>query len=131
RRAVNQMIGRFHALSGMRFSDEQGLADQLYIHLAQALDRSLFGIGIDDTLPEEMHRLYPRLMRTTQEVMAGMEREYGLRFSPEETGLVAVIFGAWLMQESDLHEKQVLILTGNDPAREEEIERQLRELTLL
>lgn len=131
RRAVNQMIGRFHALSGMRFSDEQGLADQLYIHLAQALDRSLFGIGIDDTLPEEMHRLYPRLMRTTQEVMAGMEREYGLRFSPEEAGLVAVIFGAWLMQESDLHEKQVLILTGNDPAREEEIERQLRELTLL
>jgi hypothetical protein len=41
------------------------------------------------------------------------------------------IFGAWLMQESDLHEKQVVLLTGNEPEREQEIEQQLRELTLL
>ena len=35
------------------------------------------------------------------------------------------------MQENDLHEKQVLLLTGGDPALEQELERQLRELTLL
>lgn len=131
RHAIGEMIARFRALSGMRFSDEQGLTDQLYIHLAQALDRSLFNIGIDNSLPEEINRLYPRLMRTTREVMSGMEREYGLRFTDEETGLVAVIFGAWLMQECDLYEKQVLILTGDDSGREETIEQQLRELTLL
>ncbi|WP_318392955.1 stationary phase inducible protein CsiE [Enterobacter sp.] len=131
RRAVSQMITRFYALSGMRFSDEQGLTDQLYSHLALALDRSYFGIGIDNSLPEEINRLYPRLMRTTREAMSGMEQEYDLRFTDEETGLVAVIFGAWLMQETDLHEKQVLILVDNDPAREAEIEQQLRELTLL
>jgi hypothetical protein len=45
--------------------------------------------------------------------------------------LVAVIFGAWLMQETDLHEKQVILLTGDDKASEELIEQQLRELTLL
>ena len=45
--------------------------------------------------------------------------------------LVAVIFGAWLMQETDLHEKQVILLTGDDKASEEQIEQQLRELTLL
>jgi transcriptional antiterminator len=28
------MIARFHRQTGMRFSDEQGLTDQLYIHLA-------------------------------------------------------------------------------------------------
>jgi hypothetical protein len=27
--------------------------------------------------------------------------------------LVAVIFGAWLMQENDLHEKQVVLLTDD------------------
>ncbi|MGG5838591.1 stationary phase inducible protein CsiE, partial [Huaxiibacter chinensis] len=119
------------AQTGMRFSDEQGLTDQLYIHLAQALDRSLFGIGIDNTLPEEIGRLYPRLMRTTQAILFEVESEFGLRFSDEEMSLVAVIFGAWLMQETDLHEKQVVLLTGEDKTCEEAIEQQLRELTLL
>lgn len=59
RRAIVRMIARFRAQTGMNFSDEQGLTDQLYIHLAQALDRSLFDIGIDNSLPEEIHRLYP------------------------------------------------------------------------
>lgn len=42
-----------------------------------------------------------------------------------------MIFGAWLMQETDLHEKQVILLTGDDKAGEDLIEQQLRELTLL
>ncbi len=129
--AIGRMIARFHRLAGLHFSDEQGLTAQLYIHLAQALDRCLFGIGIDNSLPEEIHRLYPRLMRTTREALQELETEYALRFSDEEAGLVAVIFGAWLMQATDLHEKQVILLTGNDTAREQEIEQQLRELTLL
>ena len=54
-----------------------------------------------------------------------------MRFNEEETGLIAVIFGAWLMQKSDLHEKQVLLLTDDNPAIEEALEQQLRELTLL
>ncbi|QGU11876.1 stationary phase inducible protein CsiE [Leclercia sp. J807] len=131
RRAITRMIDRFRGQTGMHFSDEQGLTAQLYIHLAQALDRSLFGIGIDNSLPEEIHRLYPRLMRTTREVLFELESEFGLRFSEEEASLVAVIFGAWLMQETDLHEKQVVLLTGEDKACEELIEQQLRELTLL
>lgn len=129
--AIARMITRFHQLAGLHFSDEQGLTAQLYIHLAQALDRCLFGIGIDNSLPEEIHRLYPRLMRTTLEALQELEDEYALRFSNEEAGLVAVIFGAWLMQATDLHEKQVVLLTGDDTAREQQIEQQLRELTLL
>ncbi len=131
RRTIARMVARFRGQTGMQFSDEQGLIDQLYVHIAQALDRSLFGIGIDNSLPEEIHRLYPRLMRTTREVLFELEAEFGLQFSEEESSLVAVIFGAWLMQESDLHEKQVVLLTGEDKACEELIEQQLRELTLL
>lgn len=131
RSAISVMIARFRQLAGMSFSDEQGLSDQLYIHLAQALDRCLFSIGIDNSLPEEITRLYPRLMRTTRETFGEFEGDYGVNFSDDEVGLVAVIFGAWLMQENDLQEKQVLLLTGNNPALEQEIEQQLRELTLL
>jgi transcriptional antiterminator len=131
RRAIVRMVARFRSQTGMNFSDEQGLTDQLYIHLAQALDRSLFEIGIDNSLPEEIHRLYPRLLRTTKEALFELEAEFGLRFSDEEMSLVAVIFGAWLMQETDLHEKQVILLTGDDKASEDLIEQQLRELTLL
>lgn len=129
--AIANMVDRFRTLAGLHFSDEQGLSAQLYIHLAQALDRNLFGIGIDNSLQEEIVRLYPRLVRTTREALAELETEYAVRFSDEEAGLVAVIFGAWLMQETDLHEKQVVLITGGDSQREEEIELQLRELTLL
>lgn len=80
RRAIVRMIARFRAQTGMNFSDEQGLTDQLYVHLAQALDRSLFEIGIDNSLPEEIHRLYPRLLRTTKEALFELEAEFGLRF---------------------------------------------------
>jgi transcriptional antiterminator len=131
RASISAMIARFHELAGMSFSDEQGLSDQLYVHLAQALDRSLFAIGIDNSLPEEITRLYPKLMRTTREAFGVLEAEYGVHFSDEEVGLVAVIFGAWLMQENDLQEKQVLLLTGNNAELEQQIEQQLRELTLL
>lgn len=131
RTAISGMIARFREQAGLAFSDEQGLSDQLYIHLAQALDRCQFCIGIDNSLPEEITRLYPRLMRTTRAVFNDFESHYEMRFSDEEVGLVAVIFGAWLMQENDLHEKQVLLLTGNNLELEQKIEQQLRELTLL
>lgn len=129
--AVHQMIDRFQALSGMRFSDVQELSAQLYTHLSQALERALFGVGIDQSLTEEVTRLYPKLLRTTQAAVAGFEQHYALTFSQEEMGLIAIIFGAWLMQENALQEKQVLLLTGKDPALEREVEQQLRELTLL
>ncbi|TQS67857.1 stationary phase inducible protein CsiE, partial [Salmonella enterica subsp. enterica serovar Typhimurium] len=77
------------------------------------------------------NRLYPRLVRTTREALAGFEAEYGIHFSEEETGLVAVIFGAWLMQDNDLHERQIVLLADKNDALETHIEQQLRELTLL
>ncbi|EFC1526612.1 stationary phase inducible protein CsiE [Escherichia ruysiae] len=131
RQAIVRLVQRFREQGNVRFYDEQGLCDQLYTHLAQALRRSLFTIGIDNTLPEEFSRLYPRLVRTTRAALAGFESEYNVRFSDEESGLVAVIFGAWLMQANEINEKKIILLTGNDSEREANIEQQLRELTLL
>ncbi len=74
RLAISGLIHRFQILAGRAFSDEQGLSDQLYIHLSQALIRSVFAIGIDSTLTEEVTRLYPRLLRTTR---GGIERIRG------------------------------------------------------
>ncbi|WP_160623641.1 stationary phase inducible protein CsiE [Mixta intestinalis] len=125
------LMARFQSLSGRHFSDERGLCSQLYTHLAQALDRCHFAVGIDNSLSQEVIRLYPRLLRTTQTAIEPFEYHYEIRFSAEEMGLIAVIFGAWLMQESALQEKQVLLLTGGDREREELLEQQLRELTLL
>lgn len=129
--AIDTMIAHFHTLCGLHFSNEQGLRRQLYIHMAQALDRGQFGIGIDNSLPDEIHRLYPRLLRTTREAVRQIECNFELQLSDDEVGLIAVIFGAWLMHDKDLQEKQVLLLTGNDSALEQAIEQQLRELTLL
>ncbi|BBQ82766.1 MULTISPECIES: stationary phase inducible protein CsiE [Enterobacteriaceae] len=129
--AIVHMVDRFQQVAGCRFTDERGLHNQLYVHLSQALNRCVFEIGIDHHLPEEIHRLYPRLIRTTRTALADFEASYTLRFSDDEAALVAIIFGAGLMQESELHEKQVVLLTGDNPTLEQEIEQQLRELTLL
>ncbi|MCP6689739.1 stationary phase inducible protein CsiE, partial [Klebsiella pneumoniae] len=61
RLAISGPIHRFQIHAGRAFSDEQGLIDQLCIHLSEALIRSVFAIGIDSTLREEVTRLYPRL----------------------------------------------------------------------
>ena len=53
RQSIKRLVNHFRELGNVRFYDEQGLCDQLYTHLAQALNRSLFAIGIDNTLPEE------------------------------------------------------------------------------
>ncbi len=88
---LSGLIHRFQVLAGRAFSDEQGLSDQLYIHLSQALIRSVFAIGIDSTLTEEVSRLYPRLLRTTQAALSEFEEAWHIRFNEEETGLIAVI----------------------------------------
>lgn len=128
---IHQLIGRFQQLSGMSFSSQQGLAGQLFAHMGAALERCQFDIGIDHTLLAEVVRLYPRLMRTTREALAGFEAAYGISLSPEEIGLIAISFGAWLMQDNALQEKQVLLLTNGNPALETAVEQHIREATLL
>ncbi|AGB83602.1 transcriptional antiterminator [Serratia sp. FGI94] len=129
--AIERMVEHFQQLSGMNFSSRADLITHLFAHLAPAVERCHFAIGIDNMLLEEVVRKYPRLMRTTQQALEPFEQEYGIAFSREEAGLVAISFGAWLMQGNALQEKQVLLLTLDNPQLEEELEYQLRELTLL
>lgn len=129
--AIERVVECFQQISGMHFSSQEGLISQLFAHLAPAVERCRFNIGIDNTLLEEVVRKYPRLMRTTQEALAPFEQEYEIHFSREEAGLVAISFGAWLMQGNALQEKQILLLTLDNPQWEEEVEYQVRELTLL
>jgi transcriptional antiterminator len=71
------------------------------------------------------------LLRTTKQALSEFEQEYQIQFSAEEVGLIAISFGAWLMQENTLHKKQILLLTQNDSELETQLEQQIRELTLL
>jgi len=129
--ATVQLIADFEECASVTFADRDDLLRQLYTHLAQALDRTHFIIGIDNSVALDVSRLYPRLLRTTQLALRAFEYEYQIAFTPEEVSLITVIFGAWLMQENALQEKQVLILTGEDPQLEQDVEQQIREITLL
>lgn len=129
--ATQQLINDFERCADITFADRDELLNQLYPHLAQALDRTHFTIGIDNSVALDVSRLYPRLLRTTQQALQAFEQQYEIAFSPEEVSLITVIFGAWLMQENALQEKQVLILTGDDTDLEQDVEQQIREITLL
>ncbi|WP_145483159.1 stationary phase inducible protein CsiE [Yersinia rohdei] len=129
--AINQLVMRFQQFSGMTLSSNEMLMSQLFAHLAPAIERCYFNIGIDNSLLEEVIRKYPRLLRTTRQALAAFEQEYQIQFSTDEVGLIAISFGAWLMQDNALQEKQILLLTQNNPALEQQLEQQIRELTLL
>lgn len=128
---VDELITRFEQLAAMSFNEPEMLAGQLFSHLSAALERCHFHVGIDNSLQIEVEEKYPRLLRTTRAAVMPFEAAYRIRFSREEMGLIAVIFGAWLMQDNDLQEKQVVILTKSGGEQEKMLELQIRELTLL
>lgn len=128
---IESLVARFQDVAGMKFSSYEGLVGQLFAHLGPAIERCHFGIGIDNLMQEEVNRMYPRLVRTAREALKGFEQEYLIELSEDETGLVAITFGAWLMQGNALQEKQILLLTHDDPQLEEAVEQQIREATLL
>lgn len=129
--AVEALITRFEHLAQTRIKNQHQLKLQLFTHLAQALDRSHFRIGINNSVARDVAKLYPRLLRTTDRALQYFSSDFATRFTAEEVSLVAVLFGAWLMRENALQEKQVLLLTGADAALEQLLEQQLREITLL
>ncbi|WP_174848524.1 stationary phase inducible protein CsiE [Yersinia artesiana] len=129
--AVNQLVMRFQQLSGMTLGSNEMLMSQLFAHLAPAIERCYFNIGIDNSSLEEVNRQYPRLLRTTRQALVIFEQEYQIQFSGDEVALIAISFGAWLMQENALQEKQILLLTRNNSELEQQVEQQIRELTLL
>ncbi|MGV3346583.1 stationary phase inducible protein CsiE [Enterobacteriaceae bacterium LUAb1] len=128
---VTLLIQRVEILSGTCFQSTDALRAQLYCHLAQALERCCFGAGIDLPSTSEISQLYPRLLTITRMALEELEAYYQLYFSPEEICLVAIILGAWMMQDNVLQEKQILLLTNNNSVLEQQIEQQIRELTLL
>jgi len=79
----------------------------------------------------ERAELQQQLYTHLAQALVAFEQEYAICFKPEEVSLITIIFGAWLMQSSALQEKQVLLLTGDDPALEQDVEQQIREITLL
>ena len=130
-RAIQQLIQQFEQLSGMSFRQHNTLRAQLFTHLAQALERIQFPTHLDQALIEDVAQQYPRLLRTTRAALVEFEQHFSLRFPDAEIGLVAIIFGAWLMQDNALQETQVVLLTGHDRELEQKVELQIRELTLL
>ncbi|ATM86949.1 stationary phase inducible protein CsiE [Yersinia massiliensis] len=129
--AIHRLVEDFQQHSAMTLSNSETLVSQLFAHLAPAIERCYFNIGIDNSLLDEVIRKYPLLLRTTQQALVPFEQEYQIQFSTDEVGLIAISFGACLMQDNALQEKQILLLTQNNPELEEQLEQQIRELTLL
>lgn len=128
---IETLVANFQDVSGMTFSSYEGLISQLFAHLGPAIERCRFDIIVDSQMQDEVNRMYPRLMRTTRDALQDIEKAYEIAFPEEEVSLVAVIFGAWLMQGNALQEKQILLLTDNNPLLEDAVEQHIREATLM
>ena len=126
-----QLIRRFSQLSGQSLRRAPLLRARLFCHLSVALERRYFAVGLEDAHIDELIARYPAMVRVTSQALVSLEQQYAVNFSPQETLLIALILVAGAMQSSGYQERQLVILTNNQPQREQETERCLREALLL
>lgn len=98
-------IQQIEKLTQITFNHREQFCTQLFAHMGPAIERCLFGIKIGNPLLEEIETRYPGLMSMTQKAVQRIEQNYQIHFPPEELCLIAVSFGAWLMQEGVLAER--------------------------
>ncbi len=102
---IERVIDRVEILTGCHFSQRETLRQRLFAHMGAAIERCLFELKIDNPLLNEIEQLYPGLLSVTRQALKDLEQTYGLRIPEEELCLVAITFGAWLMQEGVVQEK--------------------------
>ncbi len=129
--AARQLMIRFGRLSSIDLADNMALQQRLYCHLSLAVERHYFSIGIDSSVSNELIDMYPGMFRLTSQALAVFEQNYQLTFSRQETMLIALILVSGAMEVIGYEERQIIVLTNNNPELEQEVERILRESVLL
>lgn len=129
--ATGQLISRFGRLSSIDMSGNLTLQQRLYCHLSLAIERHYFSIGIDNSVSNELIEMYPGMFRLTSQALSVFEQQYQLTFSRQETMLIALLLVSGAMETTGYEERQIIVLTNDNPELEQEVERILRESVLL
>ncbi|ARU94930.1 stationary phase inducible protein CsiE [Tatumella citrea] len=129
--ASGQLIHRFGLLSSIDMSGNISLQQRLYCHLSLAIERHYFSIGIDNSVSNELIDMYPGMFRLTSQALSVFEQQYQLTFSRQETMLIALLLVSGAMEVTGYEERQIIVLTNDNPELEQEVERILRESVLL
>ena len=129
--ATGQLISRFGRLSSIDISGNLSLQHRLYCHLSLAIERHYFSIGIDSSISNELIDMYPGMLRLTSQALSVFEQQYQLTFSRQETMLIALLLVSGAMEVTGYEERQIIVLTNDNPELEQEVERILRESVLL
>lgn len=129
--ATGQLINRFGRLASIDMSDNPSLKQRLYCHLTLAVERHYFSIGIDNSVSNELIEMYPAMFRLTSQALSIFEQHYQLTFSRQETMLIALLLVSGAMEVTGYEERQIIVLTNDNPELEQEVERILRESVLL
>ncbi len=129
--ATGQLITRFGRLSSIDMSGHLSLQHRLYCHLSLAIERHYFSIGIDSSVSNELIDMYPGMFRLTSQALSAFEQQYQLTFSRQETMLIALLLVSGAMEVTGYEERQIIVLTNDNPELEQEVERILRESVLL
>lgn len=129
--SARQLIRCFSHASDVTFREDPTLEARLYCHLSLALERNYFSVGLEDQHLCELIAQYPAMFRQTSKALRPVEQTFAVSFSAPETLLIALILVAAAMQACGYEERQLVILTDDQPQQEKEIERCLREALLL
>lgn len=101
-RLTAKMIKRFKALSGYDFKEDERLLIGLASHLRPALTRMKLGLDIRNPLLSKIQEMYPEIYAMTVETTVLIQEAFAVQVPDEETGFLAMHFGAAI----ERHRKQ-------------------------
>lgn len=86
----------------------------LMVHLKHAINRLMFNIPIRNVLLSEIQEQYPYIFEVSEKCAAILESKLGCRIPEEETGYLAMHFGAAMERLGKIssNKKKVLIICG-------------------
>jgi len=114
-RLLNQLVTRFEAQSGIRFSDRNMVYESLYQHLRPAYYRMKLGFPVINPLTDMVKNEYARLFSLLERVMQSIGRDFNLILVEEEVAYLTIHFATLLMarREPIATRKHALIICPN------------------
>lgn len=114
-RLLNQLVTRFEAQSGIRFSDRNMVYESLYQHLRPAYYRMKLGFPVINPLTDMVRKEYARLFSLLERVMQSIGRDFNLILVEEEVAYLTIHFATLLMarREPIATRKHALIICPN------------------
>lgn len=111
-KSTDQVINRFKHLTEVHFENEKQLRDELYVHMLSTYYRVRFDHQYKDSTVLSVKENYPEIYTYTSISIAPFEELTSQSLNNNEIGLVAIYFGAHLLNQESKYLEVLLVCSS-------------------